>query len=157
MTRTEFIAAATAAAQAASAASGIPAGVTVAQAALESAWGQSQLARLANNYFGIKAHGDLPWIELPTTEVRGGVASKVRAYFARYESMQACFEDRDRLLARLAVYAEARAVAADPEAFIRALAKHWATDPHYAEKLLAVYGEHGFDRLDEGLATDSHR
>ena len=152
MTKTEFIAAATAAAQASSAASGFPPGVTVAQAALESAWGQSQLARLAHNYFGIKAHGDLPWIELPTTEVRDGAALKVRAYFARYPSIEACFEDRDRLLGRLALYAEARASAGDPEAFARALAKHWATDPHYAEKLLALYREHRFDRLDQASA-----
>ena len=156
MTKKEFIAAATAAAQAASAASGFPPGVTVAQAALESAWGQSELARRAHNYFGIKAHGELPWIEMPTTEVRGGAAVKERAYFARYESIEACFEDRDRLLARLAVCAEARAAARDPEAFIRALAKHWATDPRYAEKLLAIYRQHGFDRLDERPATDSH-
>lgn len=152
MTKEEFIAAATAAALVSSAASGFPPGVTVAQAALESAWGQSQLARLANNYFGIKAHGDLPWIELPTTEVQGGTAVKLRAYFARYASIEACFEDRDRLLARLAVYAEARASAGYPEAFIRALARHWATDPHYAEKLLAVYREHGFDKLDRAIS-----
>ncbi len=152
MTRREFIAAATTAAQAASAVSGFPAGVTVAQAALESAWGQSQLARRAHNYFGIKAHGKLPWIEMPTTEVQSGAAVKVRAYFARYESVEACFEDRDRLLARLAVYAEARAAARDPEAFIRALAKHWATDPRYADKLLALYREHGFDQLDQAAS-----
>ncbi|HYX67779.1 MAG TPA: glucosaminidase domain-containing protein [Terriglobales bacterium] len=153
MTKPEFIAAATAAAHVSSAASGFPPGVTVAQAALESAWGQSQLARLANNYFGIKAHGDLPWIELPTIEVQDGAAVKVRAYFARYPSTEACFEDRDRLIARLAVYAEARAAVTHPEAFIRALAKHWATDPHYAEKLLAVYREHGFDKLDQAFST----
>ncbi|HXZ26408.1 MAG TPA: glucosaminidase domain-containing protein [Terriglobales bacterium] len=153
MTRSEFIATATAAAQAASAVSGFPPGVTVAQAALESAWGQSQLARLAHNYFGIKAHGDLPWIELPTTEVQGGAAVKMRAYFARYESIEACFADRDRLLARLAVYAEARAAARDPEAFLRALARHWATDPDYAQKLLTLYREHGFDKLDQAFST----
>jgi len=153
LTRSEFIATATAAAQAASAVSGFPPGVTVAQAALESAWGQSQLARLAHNYFGIKAHGDLPWIELPTTEVQGGAAVKMRAYFARYESIEACFADRDRLLARLAVYAEARAAARDPEAFLRALARHWATDPDYAQKLLTLYREHGFDKLDQAFST----
>lgn len=152
MTRAEFIAAATAAAQAASAVSGFPPGVTVAQAALESAWGESQLARLAHNCFGIKAHGDLPWIELPTIEVRDGKAVRVRAYFARYESIEACFADRDRLIARLAVYAEARACARDPEAFIRALARRWATDPHYAEKLLALYREHGLDKLDQAVS-----
>ncbi len=148
MTKQEFIALATAAAKASSADSGFPAGATVAQAALESAWGNSQLSRQAHNYFGIKAHGGLPWIELPTHEFEGGRLLRVAARFARYESMEACFSDRDRLIARLAVYQEARERAGDPEAFIRALARHWATDPKYAEKLLATYRAHGLDALD---------
>jgi flagellum-specific peptidoglycan hydrolase FlgJ len=149
MTRSEFITAATAAAREASRASGLPPGVAVAQAALESAWGNSQLARKAHNYFGIKAHGSHPWIEMPTLEFRQGRAVWVQARFARYDSMAACFADRDRILGGAAVYREARACAADAEAFIGALAAHWATDPRYAEKLLRVYREHGFDEMDK--------
>lgn len=148
MTKADFIAAATAAARASSADSGFPAGVTVAQAALESAWGSSQLSRQANNYFGIKAHGGLPSIEFPTHEFEDGGLVRVAARFARYDSMEACFADRDRLITRLSVYADARAAAGDSEAFIRALARHWATDPKYAEKLLAVYRAHSLNALD---------
>ncbi|MGH9602292.1 MAG: hypothetical protein ACRD24_07865 [Terriglobales bacterium] len=46
------------------------------------------------------------------------------------------------------MYADARASAGDPQAFIRALARHWATDPKYAEKLLATYHANGLDALD---------
>lgn len=152
MTKEEFIAVATTAAKASSADSGFPAGVTVAQAALESAWGSSQLSRHAHNYFGIKAHGGLPWIELPTHEFEGGRLVRVPARFARYQSMEACFADRDHLIARLAVYKEARERADDPEAFMRALARHWATDPKYAEKLLATYRANGLDALDRSSA-----
>ncbi|MCI0404106.1 MAG: glucosaminidase domain-containing protein [Acidobacteria bacterium] len=148
MTKEEFIATATAAARASSADSGFPAGVTVAQAALESAWGHSQLSRQAHNYFGIKAHGGLPSIEFPTHEFEGGRLVRVSARFARYPSMEACFADRDRLIARLPLYADARASAGDPDAFIRALARHWATDPNYAGKLLATYRVNGLDALD---------
>ena len=147
MSKQEFVALATVAAVASSRASGFPAGITVAQAALESDWGNSQLSRVAHNYFGIKAHGDHAFIELPTCEVRDGKTVRCTARFARYESMQACFADRDRLIATLGCYAEARACAADPEAFIRALAKHWATDPLYAEKVLAIYRQHNLDQL----------
>jgi len=35
------------------------------------------------------------------------------------------------------------------EAFARAIAKHWATDPAYAEKLLAVYQRFKLNSLDE--------
>jgi flagellar protein FlgJ len=149
MTKEEFIAAATAAARAFAENGGSPAGVALAQAALESNWGDSQLARDAHNYFGIKAHGTLAWIELPTHEAKEGALVRTVARFAKYDSMEACFADRERILATVAAYAEARACVADPEAFLRALARHWATDPHYADKLLRIYREHGFDQLDQ--------
>lgn len=148
MTKKEFIAAASAAALACSRTSGLPAGVTVAQAALESAWGRSQLARLANNYFGIKAYGGKPSLELPTVEVLEGQARRIKAGFARYNSMAECFSDRDRLILKMRCYAEARACAAEPLRFIEALARHWATDPHYAERLQRVYLENGLNNLD---------
>jgi flagellum-specific peptidoglycan hydrolase FlgJ len=139
MTKQEFLQAAIAAARESSRASGLPAGVTVAQAALESAWGKSQLSREANNYFGIKGHGNHEQVEMPTSEVTAGVVTKTAARFAKYESMTECFVDRDRLVLKLSCYQEARNCAGNPEAFIRALAKHWATDPNYADKLLNVY------------------
>jgi len=157
MTKEEFIAAATAAAQASSATSGFPPGVTVAQAALESAWGNSGLAQAANNYFGIKARPGGQAIELPTLEYVGGAPVRIPAKFAKYASMVECFADRDRMIGSLPAYQEARAAAADPEAFTRALARHWATDPDYAEKLLTVYRVHGLDRLDEQSPVASNR
>jgi flagellum-specific peptidoglycan hydrolase FlgJ len=153
MTREEFVAQATEAARASSAGSRLPAGITVAQAALESRWGESELSRRANNYFGIKAHGKHASVEIPTTEVVKGIARKVSARFAAYRDMKECVACRDRLILGGAVYAEARSHVNDPEQFARALAKHWATDPHYAEKLLRVYRENKFDRLDEGAGA----
>ncbi|MBZ5648323.1 MAG: glucosaminidase domain-containing protein [Acidobacteriia bacterium] len=148
MTKDEFIRLATEAARECLRQSGFPPGITVAQAALESDWGDSLLSREAHNYFGIKAHGGGPFVELSTTEVRDGQAVRCTARFVRYGSMQACFADRDRIITDLACYEEARACTADPEAFIRALAKHWATDPCYAEKVLALYRRHHFAQLD---------
>ncbi len=148
MTKQDFLTAATVAARDSSRISGLPAGVTVAQAALEGAWGKSQLSREANNYFGIKAHGEHGYIELPTTEAVKGVSVHTAARFAKYTSMAECFADRDRLILKLACYADARNSAGDPEAFVRALAKHWATDPSYAEKVLNVYRANKFDELD---------
>ena len=139
MTRDEFLATATAAAQKASATSGLPFEITVAQAALESNFGQSRLSREGNNYFGIKAHATCPdSIEMPSTEVVNGVTQHVTARFARYASMEACVADRDALILRRECYSTARAAAHDPAAFARALAAHWATDPNYASKLLKL-------------------
>ncbi len=152
MTKQEFLNAAISAAREASRVSGLPPGVTVAQAALESAWGNSQLSREANNYFGIKAHGEHGSVEMATTEVTNGVAAKTSAQFARYATMAECFEDRDRLILKLACYVEAKKSAGDPEWFIRGLAKHWATDPNYAEKMLSVYRANKLEDLDHSIA-----
>ena len=149
MTREEFLAKAIDAARESSKSSGLPAGITVAQAALESAWGNSELSRRANNYFGIKAHGKHASVEMPTTEVIEGRSQRVLARFAVYEDMAQCFACRDRLILGGSVYAEARDSKQDPALFAKALAKHWATDPQYAEKLLAVYHANGFSRIDE--------
>jgi len=148
MTREEFLTSATRAALACSRASRFPPGITVAQAALESNWGQSRLSRDAHNYFGIKAHGDHAHVAYSTLEDVNGRDVRVSAEFARYDSMEECFADRDRLIATAPCYAGARACGGDPEAFARALAAHWATDPHYAGKLLAVYHANRLDELD---------
>jgi flagellum-specific peptidoglycan hydrolase FlgJ len=144
MDNKEFIRAAIAAASR----STYPAGITVAQAALESAWGSSQLSQKANNYFGVKAHGEAEAIELLTTEVVNGKTVKVLARFAAYPNMAACFADRDRIINQLACYQDARANASDPELFTRCVARHWATDPKYAEKLLKIYRDNKLDALD---------
>jgi flagellum-specific peptidoglycan hydrolase FlgJ len=135
MTKQEFITRAAVAAHVGK----YPAGIAIAQAALESAWGGSQLSQIANNYFGIKAHGDAESIEMPTTEFVNGKVLKVQARFAAYPDMAACFADRDRIITQLACYQDARANAADPELFARCLARHWATDPNYADKLMKIY------------------
>ena len=51
----EFIALVGPAAQASAANTGVPASFTVAQAALESGWGTSSLAKDGKNLFGVKA------------------------------------------------------------------------------------------------------
>lgn len=156
MTRQEFLAAAARAALGCSANSGFPAGITVAQAALESNWGQSQMARDAHNYFGIKAYGQHARAAYPTFEHINGHDLRISADFARYDSMEDCFADRDRLVATAPCYAEARACRADPAAFARALAVHWATDPHYVEKLLRVYRDSRLDEMDVRSPDPAH-
>ena len=148
MTKEAFLSAAIAAARQTSAHSNLPAGVTVAQAALESAWGESRLAQKANNYFGIKARGGQPFTALPTTECEAGEMKKLTAHFARYRSMVECFAARDTIILAAPCYAEARGHAREPLAFIHSLAKHWATDPAYAEKLERIYLQNGFAALD---------
>jgi len=86
---------------------------------------------------------------MTSSEYVDGAPVRVPAKFAKYASMLECFADRDRMITLLSAYREARAVAGDPEAFTRALARRWATDPGYAEKVLYLYRVHGLDRLDQ--------
>jgi flagellum-specific peptidoglycan hydrolase FlgJ len=139
--REEFLQKAWVAAEASSKVSGMPAAVTVAQAALESRWGESRLSREAQNYFGIKAHGAEARTVMQTEECAKGREVTIAAGFEKFATMEECFRRRDAILRHGAVYAEARACVADEERFVRAMARHWATDPEYAEKLLAVLRE----------------
>ena len=151
MTREEFLEKAKAAALRSSRECGFPAGITVAQAALESNFGQSQLSRAANNYFGIKAHGKHPVMEFRTREFVGGVEKQAIARFAVYESMEECFACRDRQIANGAVYSAAREARHNPKRFVVELAKHWATDPNYATKIMRIYDESELSALDHLL------
>jgi flagellum-specific peptidoglycan hydrolase FlgJ len=148
MNKEQFLNLITPAARESSARSGFPAGVALAQAALESNWGGSTLARKANNYFGIKAAVGAPSISLSTDEFLNGEIKNIIARFARYPSVAACFAARDAIIQSAPCYAEARGHAAEPIAFLHSLARFWATDPAYGEKLERIYLENNFAALD---------
>lgn len=131
-------------AQLASATSGIPSQLILAQAALESGWGQREIltreGKPSYNLFGIKAsarwQGDKT--DIITTEYEDGVAKKVSASFRVYRSYTEGLADYVRLLGNNPRYT-AVAHASTPEQGARALqAAGYATDPNYAEKLLGV-------------------
>ncbi|MCJ8624964.1 glucosaminidase domain-containing protein, partial [Escherichia coli] len=79
-------------AQLASQQSGVPHHLILAQAALESGWGQRQIRREngepSYNLFGVKASGNWkgPVTEITTTEYENGEAKKVKAKFRVYSS-----------------------------------------------------------------------
>lgn len=130
---------------------GLPASVVLAQAILESDWGRSGLAREHNNYFGIKTH-NRPFAPSAahhiTTEFHDGEARREPAAFAYYNSIEACLDDYARVLSR-GRYAPARAVAANPAAFARALQRcGYATDPRYAHKLVLLIRRYQLDQYD---------
>ena len=62
----------------------VPASVTVAQWAVESAWGAA-MPPGSNNPFGIKAVGDQPAVESPTREVIKGENVTITAKFRAFE------------------------------------------------------------------------
>ena len=89
---------------------GIPASVTLAQGILESANGQSQLARKENNHFGIKASA--AWIE------QGGkygvyTDDKPNEKFCAYDNVGESFEHHSKVLVDNKRYAQCFTLAPD--------------------------------------------
>jgi flagellum-specific peptidoglycan hydrolase FlgJ len=117
------------------------------EAALESRWGQSQLAVDGNNLFGMKQHthptyGDL---SLPTREFLGGEWTVVDAAFVKYPTLDDCFADRLATLTRLAsVYPHYKAAltATDPESYVREVSQTWSTDPNRAAAVISIYHQY---------------
>lgn len=137
MPPTSFIVMLLAAAQACQRATGIPASFTIAQAALESSWGSRVRG---NNLFGIKA--DRSWkgktVDVPTHEVIKGTRVAMVEKFRAYETWADCLTDRARFLRANPRYA-ACFKETTGEGWARAVAAAgYATDPAYADKLIAV-------------------
>jgi flagellar protein FlgJ len=130
-------------AEAAEAATGVPARFILAQAALESGWGEREIrgpdGQASFNLFGVKAGRN--WtggtVESLTTEYRQGVAMKLSQRFRSYDDYASAFTDFANLLKTR--YSSASASGADALAYARGLAAGgYATDPDYADKLQAV-------------------
>ncbi|WP_346825436.1 flagellar assembly peptidoglycan hydrolase FlgJ [Serratia inhibens] len=124
--------------------SGIPHQLIVAQAALESGWGQREIPTAdgspSYNLFGIKAGGswDGPVTEITTTEFEQGAAKKIKARFRVYGSYVEAIADYVKLLTNNPRYADV-AAARSPEQAAHALQRAgYATDPQYANKLVSV-------------------
>ena len=75
------------------------ASVMIAQAILESGWGQSTLTTLANNMFGIKGSYNGQFVEMQTMEDDGnGNLYPIIAKFRKYPSLKESFQDNAHVL-----------------------------------------------------------
>jgi len=132
---------------------------TLAQAALESGWGEHAPG---NMFFGVKAFGDTPEHKkhlLTTTEVfnddkqgyrfpsvlsitkrsDGKYLYRVKDWFRKYDSPEECFTDHADFFFKNKRYFEALKVKHDPYLFAEAIARAgYATDPNYANTLKSI-------------------
>ncbi len=117
----------------------------VAQAVLETGWGQRMFkaadGRESQNLFGIKAHsewqGDVAVVD--TLEYRQGVARQEKAKFRVYQDVQESLQDYVDFIRQQPRYQEALAVSHDTANYFQQLqAAGYATDPNYAQKILQV-------------------
>ncbi len=132
-------------AQRAAAEIGLDPKLLLAQAALETGWGQKIIhhpdGRSSYNLFNLKASPSWPGeqVQVSTLEYLDGVAARKRAAFRTYANYRQSFEDYMKLL-KTPRYAEALQHASDPDQYLQALQRAgYATDPNYADKILAIY------------------
>jgi len=121
---------------------GIPASITIAQGLLESAAGQSELARKANNHFGIKC----------TSDWKGGTYyhedTNKQACFRKYRHAVESFEDHSKFLLRDRYKPLFQLKINDYKGWAKGLSTcGYATDPKYPEKLIRIIEEYELDRL----------
>ena len=150
MTPPDFITMLLPAAQACHATHGIPASFTLAQGALESRWGTSYLVKKAFNLFGVKAdagwHG--PVFNLRTGEFFNGKEVVVPATWRKYSSWGECIEDRAQFFIKNRRYS-ACFQQTSGEGWARVVAAAgFATDPYYADKLIAIMNGRNLQRFD---------
>jgi flagellar protein FlgJ len=114
----------------------------LAQAALETGWGQ-RMPRTADgtpslNMFGIKAGAG--WngarATADTVEFDGGIATQRRTAFRAYGSIDESVSDFAQLLKDSPRYRDALAAGTDAQAYVHGIARSgYATDPNYGNKL----------------------
>jgi flagellar protein FlgJ len=132
-------------AQAASAATGIPARFIIGQAALESGWGKREIRKTdgttSHNIFGIKATDD--WngktVATVTTEYINGRPQRVVEKFRAYDSYEEAMTDYASFLKSNPRYAQVINSSRDVNGFAQGMQRAgYATDPHYAKKLISI-------------------
>jgi peptidoglycan hydrolase FlgJ len=130
----------------------------IAQAALETGWGQHVMrgadGRSSYNFFGIKA--DQRWdggkVTVPTLEFEQGAMRRRVASFRAYDSVAQSFDDYVNFLQSNPRYTEALQAASNPHQYLRELqAAGYATDPHYANKIQGVINSEAFRDHAAGL------
>ncbi len=120
--------------------------VLMAQAALETGWGQFIAKKSdgtsSHNLFNIKTRADSieDSVNIKTTEFIGNVPINVLASFKAYSSIEDSFHDYVALIESSPRYQVAAANAHDPKQYIAALHEAgYATDPNYTQKILSIY------------------
>lgn len=117
----------------------------IAQAALETGWGQKVIKKSdgssSHNLFGIKA--DARWsgekAKVQTLEYKDGVAKKENAFFRAYNSVEESIKDYIDFLSSDSRYQEAMNNVKNPAKYFNALqSAGYATDPDYAKKVVNI-------------------
>ena len=126
--------------------SGVPASITMAQGMFESDYGNSSLAKVAKNHFGVKCHKD--W---------GGDTYYMdddapNECFRKYNSVEESYDDHSNFLRTRDRYKFLFDLSiSDYKGWAKGLKQAgYATNPAYADKLIEIIERYNLQALDEG-------
>ncbi len=133
---------------------GVPAAITLAQGLLESAAGQSELARNANNHFGIKCAGDWNGATYHYDDDRKDEC------FRKYRKVEESFRDHSLFLKRKRYASLFELSVLDYKGWAHGLKRcGYATDPNYAPKLINLIEKYDLAKYSDlkGKKNTEHR
>lgn len=139
---------------------GLPAAVMIAQAVLETGWGEhvtkdKNTGRFSYNLFNIKGAGPAGKVLATTFEYIDGRRIVIDDYFRAYNSYEESFQDYADLITENKTYSKAIAVKSDPFAYANALQTcGYATDPGYAHSLITIINQYDLIEEVERLAEE---
>jgi hypothetical protein len=128
--------------------SSIPASITLAQAIVESRWGQSEMALVANNFFGIKCYNGwsgetyMQWDDEET-----------ESCFRRYSGPEESFKDHSDFLKANSRYSPLfEHHITDYKSWAKTLKScGYATAANYADKLIEIIEKHNLAMYDYAM------
>ena len=135
--------------------SGILASLTGAQGFIESKYGNSGLAKDANNLFGIKGKFNGESVKMWTTEYYNGVPQRVLADFRKYPSWQESVNDHSAMFNRMKRYENLRGLTDYKLACKYVAQDGYATSPSYEQTLLTCINKYKLYLWDAEVLGES--
>ena len=127
---------------------GVLPSVTVAQAILESGWGQLALSTQAHNLFGIKGSYNGQYVTMQTREVYNGQSYYIYDNFRKYANNSESVEDHGNFLYSNSRYANLLGDQSYASVARKLQADGYATDPSYASSLIKLVEMYNLTQLD---------
>ncbi|MBU3022159.1 flagellar assembly peptidoglycan hydrolase FlgJ [Aestuariibacter sp. A3R04] len=134
---------------------GTDAKAIIAQAAVETGWGQyvihNSQGQSSHNLFGIKASPQWTGSQavVDTIEFNNGVPERRKAAFRQYTSLEEGLADYVNFVRSQPRYAQAVAASGDTQQYFSELQQAgYATDPDYASKVMSVYRSDTLQRFE---------
>lgn len=127
---------------------GVLPSVTVAQAILESGWGQSALSTQAHNLFGIKGSYNGQYVTMQTREVYNGQSYYIYDNFRKYANNSESVEDHGNFLYSNSRYANLLGDQSYASVARKLQSDGYATDSSYASSLIKLVEMYNLTQLD---------